>query len=162
MAEPLDEVYAVDCETRILTVSKCLANPVDECYMVECDGNLVSVFLESNGKKVSVYWLDESKMTWKVVKRLGHNVLFVSHCCSLVMEKEVVGMEKNKIFFPRFYGGDGIFYCLVKKRFGTFSKNFYSKRLHNTEEQLQCVWMEPNLTRATETLSWNFGETHAW
>ncbi|KAF5932575.1 hypothetical protein HYC85_028746 [Camellia sinensis] len=88
---------------------------VYESYLMECDGKLLSVFVGNKGRGVSVYTLDESEMAWQRVTDLGSKMLFVSHSTSFSSTKVVEGME-NKIYFPRFCGKDGIFYCLATNR----------------------------------------------
>ncbi|CAL5361640.1 unnamed protein product [Camellia sinensis] len=85
---------------------------VHESYLMECDGKLLSVFVGNKGRGVSVYTLDESEMAWQRVTDLGSKMLFVCHSTSVSSTKVVEGME-NKVYFPRFCGKDGIFYCLA-------------------------------------------------
>ncbi|CAL5440398.1 unnamed protein product [Camellia sinensis] len=127
---------------------------VYESYLMECDGKLLSVFVGNRGRGVSVYTLDESEMAWQRVTDLGSKMLFVSHTTSFSSTKVVEGME-NKIYFPRFCGKDGVFYCLATNRYGSFCSNVRKKDLRGTEEQLHCSWIEP-ITRiySEEELNW--------
>ncbi|XP_028113654.1 F-box/kelch-repeat protein At1g57790-like [Camellia sinensis] len=115
---------------------------VYESYLKECDGKLLSVFVGNRGRGVSVYTLDELEMAWQRVTDLGSEMLFVSHTTSFSSTKVVEGME-NKIYFPRFCGKDGVFYCLATNRCGSFHSNIRKADLCGTEEQLHCIWIEP-------------------
>ncbi|XP_028066144.1 F-box/kelch-repeat protein At1g57790-like [Camellia sinensis] len=97
-----------------------------ESYLMECDGKLLSVFVGNKGRGVSVYTLDESEMAWQRVTDLGRKMLFVSHSTSVSSTKVVEGIE-NKIYFPRFCGKHGIFYCLATNRYGSFGSNIRKK-----------------------------------
>lgn len=109
-------------------------------FLVECNGNLLSVFEGHFGKYVRVFKLNESEMTWIEVENLENHMLFVGHT-SFSAVAHVPGME-NKIYFPRFYGGNIVFYSLDTNNYHTFESNEVVD-FHCMEEKVNCSWIEP-------------------
>lgn len=135
---------------------------VQECYLMECDGQLLSLFLKKITREVFLYSLDETEMIWKRIRDLGDNMMFVSHCSSFAVEKEINGTE-NKVYFPQFRrkikknnkvaaavagddeeGPDGVFYSLETNKFHTFFTNFSSKSMLFTSARLHSCWIQVN------------------
>ncbi|CAH9134119.1 unnamed protein product [Cuscuta epithymum] len=119
----------------------------DESYLLECNGQLMAVFLSFMGQEICVLALDADKMEWEKVDSLGEFMLLISAPTSLAVKAVIAGME-NKIYFPRFYDHQIVFYCLktcLYKTFGSFSK----EDLFETAEQLNCCWMQPSAARAS-------------
>lgn len=109
-------------------------------FLVECNDNLLSVFEGPFGKWVRVFKLNESTMTWIQVENLENHMLFVGHT-SFSAVAHVPGME-NKIYFPRFYGGNIVFYSLDTNNYHTFESNEVVD-FHCMEEKVNCSWIEP-------------------
>ncbi|CAH9074377.1 unnamed protein product [Cuscuta epithymum] len=124
-----------------------LVDQTYESYLFECNGQLMAVFMSFMGQEICILALDADKMEWEKVDSLGEFMLLISTPTSLAVKAVIAGME-NKIYFPRFYDHQIVFYCVetgLYKTFGSFSK----KDLFETEEQLNCCWMQPSGTRAS-------------
>lgn len=111
-------------------------------FLVECDGNLLSVFEgEGNFQKwVQVFKLNEPTMNWIKVESLENHMLFVNGNGSISKVATIPGME-NKIYFPRFYGQNIVFYSLETNNFHTFEHEVLNF-LH-VGEKLNSSWIEP-------------------
>ncbi|CAK8531067.1 unnamed protein product [Lathyrus sativus] len=117
--------------------------PCNTCFnnfLVECDGNLLSVFESPMAKGIQVFKLNESTMTWIKVESLKNHMLFVGKT-SFSAVANIPGME-NKIYFPRFYGQNFVFYSLETNNYHTF-QNDQVINFHHVREHLTGVWIQP-------------------
>ncbi|KAK2994921.1 hypothetical protein RJ640_004475 [Escallonia rubra] len=136
-------------------------NSVYENFLMECEGDIMSVFVGTEGfkrcAKVSVCRLDRLKMEWQEIKELGDKMLFLSDSTCLSATSHIPGME-NKIYFPvlpRLHGRYGVFYTLATGMHQTFGIDFWSTDLGDTRELLNCSWIEPRDGTYSETqLDW--------
>jgi hypothetical protein len=111
-------------------------------FLVECDGNLLSVF-EVEGQFqncVHVFKLNELTMTWIKVENLENHMLFLSNSASFSSVATIPGME-NKIYFPRLYGQNIVFYSLETNNYHTFENEVLN--FHHVREQLNSSWIQP-------------------
>jgi hypothetical protein len=111
-------------------------------FLVECDGNLLSVF-EVEGQFqncVHVFKLNEPTMTWIKVENLENHMLFLSNSASFSSVATIPGME-NKIYFPRLYGQNIVFYSLETNNYHTFENEVLN--FHHVREQLNSSWIQP-------------------
>jgi hypothetical protein len=111
-------------------------------FLVECDGNLLSVF-EVEGQFqncVHVFKLNEPTMTWIKVENLENHMLFLSNSASFSSVATIPGME-NKIYFPRLYGENIVFYSLETNNYHTFENKVLN--FHHVREQLNSSWIQP-------------------
>nr|GMD40460.1 F-box/kelch-repeat protein At1g57790-like [Ipomoea batatas] len=106
-------------------------------FLLESDGDLMCVATHEDGE-VRVLKLD-SKMVWKKIENLKGKSFYVSSKISLSREATARGTS-NKIYFPKFCDGKGVFYCLATKRWRNFPQNFSSKNYYNTRGIVQCIW----------------------
>ncbi|KAL5097265.1 hypothetical protein RYX36_001592 [Vicia faba] len=109
-------------------------------FLVECDGNLLSVFECPLPNGVQVFKLNESTMTWIKVESLKNHMLFVGKT-SFSAVANIPGME-NKIYFPRFYGQNLVFYSLETNNYHTF-QNDQVVNFHDVREHLNGRWIMP-------------------
>lgn len=111
-------------------------------FLVECDGNLLSVFEgEDNFQKwVQVFKLNEPTMNWSKVENLESHMLFVNGNASFSKVATIPGME-NKIYFPRLYGQNIVFYSLETNNYHTSENEVLN--FHHVREQLNSSWIEP-------------------
>eukprot|EP00257_Ricinus_communis_P011456 XP_002532555.2 uncharacterized protein LOC8279837 [Ricinus communis] len=122
-----------------------LKSPRSHChqnFLVECDGNLLSVFVGEFEGSVEVFRLSQSKMVWIRVENLGNYMVCVSRSSSFSSLAKAPGME-NKIFFPRFYGENIVFYSLDTNKFHSFDRQKIPIEFYISREQLRCGWFEP-------------------
>ncbi|WJX27119.1 hypothetical protein P8452_15974 [Trifolium repens] len=120
-----------------------LQAPCSTCFnnfLVECDGNLLSVFESDFAKGVQVFKLNESTMTWMKVKSLKNHMIFVGKT-SFSVVANIPEME-NKIYFPRFYGKNVVFYSLETNNYHTF-KSDEVVNFHHMREYLNGTWIQP-------------------
>ncbi|KAL6523449.1 hypothetical protein OROGR_017052 [Orobanche gracilis] len=110
------------------------------CFLVECNDDLLSVFEGYFGKWIRVFKLDESTMTWIEVENLENHMLFVGHT-SFSAVAHVPGME-NKIYFPKFYMDNIVFYSLETKKYHTLGSNEVVN-FHDMKEHVNSSWIEP-------------------
>ncbi|XP_045816598.1 uncharacterized protein LOC123909756 [Trifolium pratense] len=111
-------------------------------FLVECDGNLLSVF-EVEGQFqnwVHVFKLNEPTMTWIKVESLENHMLFVCSSASFSTAATIPGME-NKIYFPRLYGQNIVFYSLETNNYHTFENEVLN--FNHVREQLNSSWIQP-------------------
>lgn len=108
-------------------------------FLVECDGNLLSVFEGPYGKWVQVYKFNESTMTWIKVENLQNHMLFVGRT-SFSAVPNISGME-NKIYFPRLYDQNILFYSLESNSYHTFENEVVN--FHNVRQHLNSSWIVP-------------------
>nr|GMD45394.1 F-box/kelch-repeat protein At1g57790-like [Ipomoea batatas] len=92
-------------------------------FLLQSDGDLMCVATLEEGE-VRVLKLD-SKMVWQKVENLKGKTFYVSPKMSLSREATVRGIS-NKIYFPKFYDGKGVFYCLATKKWRNFPQSFSS------------------------------------
>ncbi|CAK8533971.1 unnamed protein product [Lathyrus sativus] len=109
-------------------------------FLVECDGNLLAVFESHFGYGVQVFKLNESTMTWIKVESLKNHMLFVGKT-SFSAVASIPGME-NKIYFPRFYGQNLVFYSLETNNYHTFQHDQVVNFDH-MREHLSGTWIQP-------------------
>nr|GME16588.1 F-box/kelch-repeat protein At1g57790-like [Ipomoea batatas] len=115
-------------------------------FLLESDGDLMCVATLEEGE-VRVLKLD-SKMVWQKVENLKGKTFYVSPRISLSREATVRGTS-NKIYFPKFYDGKGVFYCLATKKWRNFPQSFSSKDYYNTRGIVQCTWTKlPNISNS--------------
>ncbi|XP_057428625.1 uncharacterized protein LOC130722052 [Lotus japonicus] len=112
-----------------------------KCFLAECNGSLLSVFENPFENWVRVFKLNESEMTWTRVKSLGNHMLFVGNQ-SFSAEASIPGME-NKIYFPRFYNQNIVFYSLESSNYHTFESSEVVD-FHCMEEKLNSSWIQPS------------------
>ncbi|CAH9073521.1 unnamed protein product [Cuscuta epithymum] len=115
-------------------------------FLLESDGNLICVATLEGGE-VRVLRFDDYNNIWRKIENLNGKSFYVSHRTS-ISRKTTVSGTGNKIFFPRFYDGKGLFYCLASKKWHNFPKTFSSENYYNTRGIVHCVWTElPHLSR---------------
>ncbi|CAH9073509.1 unnamed protein product [Cuscuta epithymum] len=115
-------------------------------FLLESDGNLICVATLEGGE-VRVLRFDDYNNIWRKIENLNGKSFYVSHRTS-ISRKTTVSGTGNKIFFPRFYDGKGLFYCLASKKWHNFPKSFSSENYYNTRGIVHCVWTElPHLSR---------------
>ncbi|XP_057428483.1 uncharacterized protein LOC130721913 [Lotus japonicus] len=112
----------------------------DNSFLAECNGDLLTVFEGCFGEWVRVFRLNEATMTWVQVKSLENHMLFVGNI-SFSAVANVPGME-NKIYFPRFYGQNVVFYSLETNNYHTFESNEVVD-FHCMRELVNSSWIEP-------------------
>ncbi|XVF77455.1 hypothetical protein PTKIN_Ptkin14bG0045000 [Pterospermum kingtungense] len=126
------------------TILEELESPCDNfcCnYLLECGGNLLSVFVVD--QLVYVYKLNlTAVMTWEKVTSLGNHALFVSPLSSFSVISDSSDM-KNKVYFPKLYGMEMVYYCLITDKFYTCGNKEILADFNNTTEFLYSTWIEP-------------------
>ncbi|CAK9138855.1 unnamed protein product, partial [Ilex paraguariensis] len=124
-------------------------NNSQQSFMIESDGELFTVFVGCDGRQVHVFKLDFSEEAWHEVQSLGDKMVHVSYRSSF-SEKAVVRGTGNKIYFPKFYGGNGVFYSLGTRKFHSFVGNFSKEDFYDMKDMKHCTWIKLRLTRACD------------
>lgn len=109
------------------------------CYLVELEGCLIPVFVLNANEPPRVFKLDDTKMAWTEVEDIGGAALFLDYRASFGLVSPGAG-NGNRIFFPRYYSYDrkhAAFYDMDSKK--------YLPAFYGLKEQLNCVWVVPNL-----------------
>ncbi|XP_057432634.1 uncharacterized protein LOC130725421 [Lotus japonicus] len=111
-----------------------------KCFLVESNDSLLFVFENPFENWVRVFKLNESEKTWTGVKSLGNHMIFVGNQ-SFSAVASIPGME-NKIYFPRFYNKNIVFYSLESSNYHTFESSEVVD-FHCMEEKLNSSWIQP-------------------
>ncbi|GLT42955.1 hypothetical protein SLA2020_169320 [Shorea laevis] len=114
-----------------------------QSYLVECDGKLMSVFVGFLGSWVRIFRLNgktESTMVWTEVENLGNHTIYVSQYSSFAIPA-THGMG-NRVYFPRFYGKNAVYYSLVSKKLHPHGTEEVLNSFYNTKEQLCSNWIQ--------------------
>ena len=111
--------------------------------MVESDGELIAIFLNSNGR-ISVLKPDASKRNWVNVEDLGDKVIYLSNGGSWV-EKRRVSCNNNRIYLPMLYDNNKavIFYDLKTQRYHCNGYDFSSTSFYHIKQIFHSVWIKP-------------------
>ncbi|ONK65990.1 uncharacterized protein A4U43_C06F3050 [Asparagus officinalis] len=141
---PEEETWTVLDKPKPLFLRRRNMNQPHDCYLVESAKNkeLMSVFVFNEGKRVTVWRLDKSRMAWRNVQDLGDEMIFVDVKSSISVVSPSKGTA-NRIYLPRFSydttseRGGGVYYSLKTKKLHTYSGH------HDVPAMADCVWVMP-------------------
>ncbi|KAF9616388.1 hypothetical protein IFM89_029642 [Coptis chinensis] len=112
-------------------------------FLVEYCGEFFSFFVPVN-KPIDVFKLDRSEMKWVRVESLGDKVAFLSHTTSVLVPAGLKGVE-NRIYLPKFYGIDNMYYSLTTRSFSYFGSKDPCAKWIDSSEIFDCTWFQANL-----------------
>ncbi|CAK9157693.1 unnamed protein product [Ilex paraguariensis] len=114
----------------------------EQRFLIESDGDLFAVFASRDGRQACVLKLDFLDKAWHEVQSLGDRMLYVCYRGSF-SKKAVVRGTSNKIYFPKFFDSNGVFYSLTTRKFHTFFGNYSRGDFYGTKEMKHCAWINP-------------------
>ncbi|KAG8370546.1 hypothetical protein BUALT_Bualt14G0128300 [Buddleja alternifolia] len=134
-------------ETSWIVHTKCLSPPrlrqkLRQHFLIKVCGILFAVLLAHEERKVNVFKLLEPDMRWEVVEDLGDKMFYVSHTACLAHINPQTSMA-NKIYFPKFHGDNGVFYCLKTRKYHSFKGDYSSKKSYGLNDNDFATWIMP-------------------
>ncbi|KAL3508477.1 hypothetical protein ACH5RR_027878 [Cinchona calisaya] len=114
-------------------------------FLAECDGGLLSVFLGHKGNRgwIRIFKLNPSGLEeWEEISTLGCYSLYLSRSSSFAAIEERPNMA-NRIYFPRFYQDDLVYYSLNTKKYHSVGREDSLANLFGTRMPMFCAWIAP-------------------
>ncbi|KAG8372823.1 hypothetical protein BUALT_Bualt12G0107100 [Buddleja alternifolia] len=82
---------------------------------------------------------------WVLLKDLGDRAFFVSHAASFAVTAFSESMA-NKIYFNKFHGDSGVYYCLKTQKYHSFNGDFSSNKSYGLKELDFATWTIPTIS----------------
>lgn len=115
-----------------------------QSFLLEVDGKLLGVF-NPDDQMIMIKWLDIENWEWREVENLEDKMLYVSHSASFAQCDATTKGMGNRVYFPKFYDGVGVFYSLDTGKYHSVASNFSSTTSYGLKEVIEFgTWIKPN------------------
>ncbi|CAI9110037.1 OLC1v1009997C1 [Oldenlandia corymbosa var. corymbosa] len=117
-------------------------------YLTECGGELLSILVgdDDRGKRpwVRVFKLRDHE-EWEEMETLGGHCLYLSRLSSIscLAPNPYVA---NRIYFPKFYKDELVYYSLSTKRYHSAGSQQELQSFNETSRFVDCAWIQPSWT----------------
>ncbi|KAL3513799.1 hypothetical protein ACH5RR_026516 [Cinchona calisaya] len=118
---------------------------VHQSFMAEVNGQLLSVLVSSDLRRIHAEKIDASTNRREAVQDLGGLTLYISHTGTFSQVAATPSMA-NKIYLPKFYGESGVFYSLITKKYHSYNGTFSSTEPYQLKDLEFGTWIQPNTT----------------
>ncbi|KAD5803142.1 hypothetical protein E3N88_14502 [Mikania micrantha] len=117
-------------------------------FLSNCDQHLLLVIVGEFGESVEVFKLNESAQEWLKIDGLGTHMVYISTTSCVCLDAISPEMG-NKIYFPRLFDDQIVFYSLETRGYHTFddknTRQSFGVDLVGTKHHCYThTWIEPN------------------
>ncbi|CAI9088411.1 OLC1v1022722C1 [Oldenlandia corymbosa var. corymbosa] len=115
-------------------------------YLIECGGELIAVLMGDDHGKRKIPWVQVLKLTrdykkWEEIQTLDGFSLYLSWQSSVSFLAGRADMG-NRIYFPKFYKDELVYYSLKTKKYYSVGSQHELKSFNQTSMFLDCAWIE--------------------
>ncbi|CAI9115653.1 OLC1v1016617C1 [Oldenlandia corymbosa var. corymbosa] len=108
------------------------------------DGEIFAAVISHRDPEVPVYKFDYLQTMWIPVENLRDTMLFVSEIASFVAKAPICSHMGNKIYFPKFYRKNGVFYSLHTKKYHLYNGRFVDEKPYRLDNMAMGTWIQPS------------------